>query len=768
MSSRPLSILLIDDNPADRMLTARELAHEFPDVEIEQVFDREGLDGAVQRGGFDLIITDFHLRWSDGLHIVSEVRDRFPLIPIIMFTGTGNEQIAVEAMKAGLDDYIVKAPQHFRRLRTAARMALDRAAQRRAMRLAEERYRKLFDDVPIGIYQMSLDGRFIHANPALLQMLGAANLDELVSAFPERFAAESFQPNWPPTAFDDRRDDHVFEMPMRRLDGDVIFVRVTDRLIRNAQGQPLYHEGIAEDISDRRHREEQLRLLVAAIDGADEALVITDADLEPPGPRISFVNRGFERMTGYSAVEVIGRSPRLLQGPATDRRVLEQMKAQLQAGRVCAGSTVNYRKDGTAYHVEWNIAPIRDADGRVTHFLSVQRDVTQRVQMEDQVRQSQKLEAVGQLASGIAHDFNNMLTVIFGNCSLAKAALAPENPAFAALEQIELAAQQASGITRALLTFACRTPTEKRPVDLRTEVREAALMLQRLLPAGVTLHIDDSGPPAIAVADRTQVQQIILNLAVNARDAMPRGGTLRIGLLPPANKVPMNVVEESATPVPMVGIRVQDDGEGIAAESLSRIFDPFFTTKPRGKGTGLGLAVVHGIVTDHGGRIEVESAAGEQTTFSIWLPRSEHVPDVVDSEGVVAPPRGRGELILLAEDHSYVREIIAAALTAAGYEVTAVRDGNELMNAYRDSRDRLRLMVFDIDLPKRSGLDCLREIRAAGDATPAMIITGAASIAEHELHDPRTIVMHKPFPIPELVRTAARIIARGSAAAPMA
>lgn len=768
MSSRPLSILLVDDNPADRMLTARELAHEFPDVDIEQIFDREGLDAAMQRGGFDLIITDFHLHWSDGLQILSEVRHRFPLTPIIMFTGTGNEQIAVEAMKAGLDDYIVKAPQHFRRLRTAARMVLDRAAQRRAMHLAEQRYHKLFDDVPIGIYQAALDGRFIHANPALLQMLGAANLDALVGAAPERFSVETARPGWPLTALDDSRDVHMVEMPMRRLDGAVIFVRMTDRLIRNAHGQPLYHEGIAEDISDRRHREEQLRLLVAAIDGADEALVITDADLEPPGPRIVFVNRGFERMTGYSAEEVISRSPRLLQGPATDRSVLKRMKAELQAGRAFAGATVNYRKDGTAYHVEWNIAPIRDTDGRATHFLSVQRDVTQRVQMEDQVRQSQKLEAVGQLASGIAHDFNNMLTVIFGNCSLAKAALLPENPAFAALEQIELAAQQASGITRALLTFACRTPTEKRPVDLRAEVREAGLMLKRLLPAGVTLHTDDSGPPAVVIADRTQVQQIILNLALNARDAMPRGGTLRIGLLPPVNKVPMNIVEESATPVPMVGIRVQDDGEGIATEWLSRIFDPFFTTKPRGKGTGLGLAVVHGIVTDHGGRIEVESVAGKQTTFSVWLPRTEQIPDVVDGDGGAAPPRGQGEPILLAEDHSYVREIIAAALTAAGYDVTAVRDGDELMNAYRRSRDRLRLMVFDIDLPKRDGLNCLREIRAGGDATPAMIITGAASVSEHDLHDPRTIIMQKPFPIPELVRSAARIISRGNVAGPMA
>ena len=297
------------------------------------------------------------------------------------------------------------------------------------------------------------------------------------------------------------------------------------------------------------------------------------------------------------------------------------------------------------------------------------REIAARKEAEAQLRQAQKLEAVGHLASGIAHDFNNLLTAISGYVALAKKTLRPDHPAVSSLESVEQVAEQAEGVTRALLTFSRKTAARKQPVELAAVVEKAAHLLKRILPAGIDLIVDTGFVSGVWVnADSVQLQQVLLNLAINARDAMPNGGRLQIRLALPRD----GGIEPQA-----VRLIVRDTGTGMSPETLARIFEPFFTTKPRGTGTGLGLAIVHGIVTDHGGTIEVESQVGRGTTFTVALPvaRAQVRPSepVEDRE----PCASHGEVVLVAEDHPYVRQIMTTGLRAAGYEVGQAEDGRD-------------------------------------------------------------------------------------------
>jgi PAS domain S-box-containing protein len=388
--------------------------------------------------------------------------------------------------------------------------------------------------------------------------------------------------------------------------------------------------------------------------------------------------------------------------------------------------------------------------------LGVAVDITERkeaererLRLEEQLRQSQKMEAVGTLASGVAHDFNNMITVILGSTEILKRRLAGQPDTRETLEMIERAVEQATGLTRSLLTFSRKVPTEMRRIDLREAVAASMALLRRALPATVEIVSQtDAAGPLFVMADATQLQQILLNLAINARDAMPRGGTLTLGV--------------GALDDRFARITVTDTGTGIDSAIVSRIFEPFFTTKPRGQGTGLGLALLDSMVRTHGGRIDVSSQPGRGTSFMIDLPRNH---DEVREESRVRPvsgaAAGRGETVLLVEDNEQVRGLVASMLTQGGYAVVEAVDGMEMFEVFQREQDRIRLMIVDIDLPRRSGLDCLRILRTTGITIPAIVITGTTdSAVEHKLPD-RAVLVRKPFHQADLQAAVARMLADG-------
>ncbi|HOW69137.1 MAG TPA: CHASE4 domain-containing protein [Phycisphaerae bacterium] len=378
-----------------------------------------------------------------------------------------------------------------------------------------------------------------------------------------------------------------------------------------------------------------------------------------------------------------------------------------------------------------------------------------------QLLQMQKMEAVGQLASGLAHDFNNLLTVILG-CA---ARLRRTNPTAADLSEavntLEEAARQGQTMTQSLLTFAHRMPIEKHPIDLRAAIQGASQLFRHVLPASVRLSISAEGNGPLWVnGNATHLQQVLLNLAINARDAMPDGGELAITV---TGAKPGGEAAADTTERPERGwarVTVADTGTGIPPEIRQQIFDPFFTTKPRGHGTGLGLAIVHGIIEDHNGQVEVESEVGAGSSFKIFLPLIESGSFPSSDTELQAPPAGQGEVLLLAEDNRHVRELASSALRSFGYQVIHVAEGSSVLSRYREHANEVRLCILDIDLPGRTGTDCLRALRGAGIRTPAILITGNPNADLDDDLVENGILLYKPFSMADLGRQVHRMLKR--------
>jgi len=421
-------------------------------------------------------------------------------------------------------------------------------------------------------------------------------------------------------------------------------------------------------------------------------------------------------------------------------------------------------KSGGCVPVEITESPLV-LDGRPARQLRL-RDLTERRTLESELAESQKMEAVGQLAAGMAHDFNNLLTAIRGYAERARSAPPEPQQADFSLARIEEAAAQALRLTHDLLTFSRKAEREVRPIDLRELVNEVANLLRGMLPASIRLNLTCVEPAPWTRGDRTQLQQALLNLAINARDAMPGGGELHLTLdTVGAGELDMRGSDVAARGV-MARVRVSDSGTGMSAEVQRRACEPFFTTKARDQGTGLGLAVVHGIVNAHRGQLEIDSQEGAGTTITILLPASE--PETAASHAdAAAPTRAGGTAaagtVLLAEDHAYVRELTTDALQAAGHTVIAVSDGQQFLAAFAHQADSVSAVILDLDLPVKGGHDCLRTIRAQGSQVPAIVVTGLSDPELEQGLGGDALLLRKPFAMAELVRLTSRVMTKKQA-----
>jgi PAS domain S-box-containing protein len=574
-----------------------------------------------------------------------------------------------------------------------------------AMRESEERYRSLFEQSPLGIYRTTPDGRILDANPALLQMLGYASADELRS---RNLEESGFQPEYLRETFKDtiEREGEVraSETVWTTKDGRRLHVRENAKPIRDAYGKILYYEGAVEDITQQKWSEEERRRLVAAIEQAAEAVVVTDS-----GGGILYVNPAFERITGYRADEVIGLNSRILKSGKQDPSFYAEMWTTITHGSVWIGRLCNRRKDGSLYEEEMSISPVRDENGTIINFVAVKRDVTHELELQQQLNQAQKMEAVGQLAGGVAHDFNNLLQAML---SLTQVLLAhrtdPERVAADAAE-LEQQVKHGAALTRQLLLFSRRETAQPETLDLNEVVREASKLLRRLLKATIAVKLRLTERKLPVEADRGQLEQVLFNLAVNAADAMPEGGELAIA---------------TGSDVSTVWFQVADTGGGIPAEIRQRIFEPFFTTKGEGRGTGLGLAVVHGIVAQHGGRIAFESREGQGTTFTITLPRADsgEFAAVKVTELAGEAPAGRGERVLIVEDEATARDTLAEIVTVLGYEVVAVGSGEEA--GLLPPEPRFKVLLTDLMLPGIAGADLARGLLERWPELKVILMSG--------------------------------------------
>lgn len=495
-------------------------------------------------------------------------------------------------------------------------------------------------------------------------------------------------------------------------------------------GKPIGRVWSVRDVSERARIEASHALLATAVEQAGEAVLITD-----DGGVVQYVNPAFERMTGWSLELLRQRTPRVLKSGRHDDAIYRALWSTISTGATWSGVLVNRRADGSLFKAAEVIAPVRRPDGRIANYVGILRDVTREEQLEEEVRQAQKMEAVGRLAGGIAHDFNNLLTAIIGSTDLVLAEVAAEEPHREELTEIRRAADRAATLTRQLLAFSRRQVLLPRVLDPSEILQGMIKMLGRLIPERVTVRAALDPAAGRILADPGQIEQVVLNLALNARDAMPRGGELLLAT--ESVELPRTALigDVAMPPGRYVRLRVTDTGDGMDASTLAHIFEPFFTTKERGEGTGLGLATVYGIVRQSGGAIEVESHPARGTEFRILFPRVE-APERTSS----APPPGStrsqpGRTLLLAEDEPGVRKVAARILRGAGYFVLEAADGQQALEVAAGYPGSIHALVTDVVMPKLSGPDLARKLLEFRPDTVVLFTSGHldASVDGEEL-----------------------------------
>ncbi len=545
------------------------------------------------------------------------------------------------------------------------------------------------------------------------------------------------------------------ELPMITARGRRILVRAQGAAERR-DGKTTHLHGAFQDVTDRRQGEESRRLQSAALQAAADAIVITDRE-----GTIEWVNEAFSKLTGFSADEAMGRNPRdLVRSGEHPSEFYGELWATIVAGRSWQGELVNRRKDGTTYHEDQTITPILDDAGAITHFVAIKRDITQRLKLEAQLRQSQKIDTVGQLASGIAHDFNNLLTVIIGLGELVIPELVSDDPVRADVVQMIEAGRRAAALTRQLLAFSRRQLLAPTVLDLNTVVTSLEQLLRRLLRDDIEFSIAPAPGLASVKVDAAQMEQVIINLAVNARDAMPDGGQLSMA----TRNVEIDVEYSGHLGVdvplgPYVQLSVSDTGIGMDETTRNRIFEPFFTTKPAGKGTGLGLSMVYGIIKQSQGFIWVYSEPGRGSSFRIYLPAVSASADAEPAAAEVGPPVN-SETILLVEDNPSLQKLITRMLEHGGFTVLGATSGDEALRLLAEHAPAIRLLLTDVVMPQMSGRAVAEWATRAAPAMKVLYMSGYTDdvVMRHGIADAQMAFINKPFTREALLRKVRAVL----------
>ena len=473
-----------------------------------------------------------------------------------------------------------------------------------------------------------------------------------------------------------------------------------------------------------------------------EAVIITDIK-----GAILYVNPAFENDTGYNSNEIIGKNTRILNSGRLENHFFKLMWQTLLQGKVWTGRLVDKRKDGSLFDIHQIITPVKDASGKIVNFISVWRDITNERRLEEAVRQSQKMDAVGRLASGIAHDFNNVVAAIIGYAEILLDKVKDQQELSEHTREILSNAERASNLTRQLLTFSRRQPEKLQTLSLNEVLTSMHPLLQRTLTNDVELVTLIGDGIGYVHADFGQMEQAVLNLAINARDAMKGSGKLVVETKREFLSAEDCLKRVGAKPGDYVILSVKDSGQGMSEETMQHIFEPFFTTKKAGKGTGLGLAVVYGIVKQHHGWIEVYSGIGKGTEFRIYLPRVESKQKLPPSLEPQAQELKGKEAILVIDDDDHVRHSLELMLSSLDYHVIAAASGQEAIQLLEKGLTKLDLVVCDMIMPLMNGRQTLAQIKKIQPGLKALIITGYSEVTEEEHIGSNSSVpiLQKPF-----------------------
>ena len=602
----------------------------------------------------------------------------------------------------------------------------ERRAVEEKLREADEKYRLIFDNALEGIFQSTPDGLFISTNPAFARMLGYASPEELIrerkditrQSYAEPAKREEFK-----RLLEKNGVVNDFEFEVKRKDGKTIWMSENVREVRDPAGKAPYYEGTAQDITKRKETEGRLREQARLIDLAQDAIMVRDME-----DRIEFWSHGAEVLYGWTAEEAVGQlTGDLLDYPEAEKILAERVVLETGAW---SGECRHLTKQGPPVIVRCRWTLVRDEHGRPKSKLIIATDITEQKKIEEQFLRAQRLESIGTLASGVAHDLNNILLPIMMAAPILREEIDPiEREKF--LDIVEGSAKRGANIIKQVLTFARGADGDHillQPIYLLEEVASIA---GQTFPKSIALHTSYDEHIRSLEADPTQLHQVLLNLCINARDAMPNGGQLCLG----AENFDVDEHYASMTPGATVGphvmLQVTDTGSGIPKDVIDKIFDPFFTTKNIGEGTGLGLSTVAGIVKSHGGFINLESKPGH-TSFKIFLPAKETLDTVSALPAESILPRGDGQIILVVDDEPSIREVAQLILESYGYKVLVAEDGPEALALFAQQAGKVAAVVTDLAMPLMSGLMLVRALRRIEPGLKIIVSTGRNGDSQEE------------------------------------
>ncbi len=597
----------------------------------------------------------------------------------------------------------------------------ERRRMEEELRQSQQWYQSFVENSFDGIY-VQKGPKIVFANSQLYRMLGYApgelvGMDHWLVYHPEyhdltrrralaRMRGESVEPQ--------------YEVVLQRKDGTTFYGEISAKAIE-VGGEPGVQVWV-RDVTQRRKAEEVQRRLATAIEQAAEAVVITD-----PEGIINYVNPAFERITQYSKEEAIGQTPRILKSGQHDEAFYRTLWETITDGRAWTGSFVNRKKDGALYREDATISPVKSPSGSIVNYVAVKRDITRETELQQQLLQAQKMEAVGTLAGGVAHDFNNLLQVVFGYTQMLMSKKPKDSAEWQSLSKIASAAKRGAELVKGLLAFSRRTPTSPRLLNLNLVVQETKTLLERTIPRMIRIDLKLEQDAPMIYADPSQVEQILMNLALNARDAIDESGILTIES--GAAELDEEFCREhfGARPGRYAVLTVSDTGHGMDQETLTHIFEPFYTTKEIGKGTGLGLAMVYGIVKQHEGYIACESTPGVGTTFRVFFPVAEHIEQETPPAERQSSAVGGAETILVVDDEEPVRNIMTDLLTQAGYKVLNASSGKEALDVYRSNQKEISLVLLDLIMPEMGGRECGRKLLSLDPHVKIIVCSGYTS-----------------------------------------
>jgi hypothetical protein len=766
MVSNNLRILVAEDDSTFATQLGETLRND-PTVSATVTISSQ-VDEAIERlrtGSFDAVLLDLNLPDGHGLEAFARIRAVAPNSPLIVLTSVDGEATAVAALAEGAEGCLVKDAAHLKFLSSTIRHAVARCVHRVATRTTGARYRSLLEGSVQGIV-IHCDGIIRFGNRALANLLGFNDPEEMIGqpiwpliVAEDRPGVESYARVWsagrPPT---DR-----YELRVVRRDGSVRWVEV----VRSAivwEGKIAVMAALVDETDHKlaaerlRASEERFRLLA---DNIKEGFFI----LEASSGQALYLSHMLAEFWGRPADQGYADPASWLQAiEPEDRAAFAANFDSWPRGDKIVRVFRVHRPDGSVRWLRARIFPVNDDRQQASRFVGLVEDITEVRETEERLRQAQKMEAVGQLAGGIAHDFNNLIQTIQGNAELWLLRMQEESGRVDEVREILTATEKCRELTRNLLTFSRQMPATRQLIDLNEQVRQVHRLLSRTIPKMVMIELQLAGGLPPTHADPSQIQQVIMNLMLNAKDAMPDGGSLRIETATVELDEQYCGSHHGLVPGPYISLSATDTGIGMSAETVAHVFEPFFTTKVLGKGTGLGLSTVYGIVKAHAGAIECASQPGRGTSFQVFLPAAAAPEDAADAAPTPeCAAEGGGETILVVDDDSQLLAFCREALVRAGFAVISASDGETALSEFASHRGSISAVVLDLLMPGMGGLRCLENLRRLDPSVRVVVTSGCVPDADSAgpLTRLADTVLIKPYKIWELCDALRRVLGPG-------